>query len=106
MSRTPRSPAEDDKIRRFALSGASLGEIAAQVARNPLVHPTDLKMRQLDMDSSIRLRWALRDIKSKRTKWTPVSPVDLRTLIEMGLVEMRGELPVITNEGERAIDWS
>ena len=41
----------------------------------------------LDLDTAIRLRWALRDIKAKRTKLTPVSPTDLGTLIEMGLVE-------------------
>ncbi len=30
----------------------------------------------------------------------------LRTLIEMGLVEMRDKVPVLTNEGERALDWN
>src|SRR6267143_2364946 len=39
----------------------------------------------------IRLRWALRDIKAKRTKLTPVNPSDLKTLIEMGLIEMRDD---------------
>jgi hypothetical protein len=47
----------------------------------------------------------LRDIKGKRTKLSPVSPDDLQTLIEMGLVEMRDE-PLLTNEGERALDWN
>jgi hypothetical protein len=60
----------------------------------------------LTVDKAIRLRWALRDIKAKRTKMSPVSPDDLRTLIEMGLNEMRDEVPVLTNEGERALDWS
>jgi hypothetical protein len=46
----------------------------------------------------------LRDIKAKRTKLSPVSPDDLRTLIEMGLVEIRDEVPLLTNEGERALD--
>ena len=36
----------------------------------------------------------------------PVSADDLRTLIEMGLIEMRYEVPVLSNEGERALDWS
>lgn len=31
----------------------------------------------------------------------PVSADDLRTLIEMGLVEVRDEVPVLTNEGHR-----
>jgi hypothetical protein len=59
----------------------------------------------LSLDTAIHLRWVLRDIKGKRTKLTPVSADDLRTLIEMGLIEMRDEAPVLTNEGERALDW-
>ena len=58
----------------------------------------------LDLDTAIRLRWALRDIKAKRTKLTPVSPSDLETLIEMGLVEMRDDAPMLTNEGHQALD--
>ena len=58
----------------------------------------------LDLDTAIRLRWALRDIKAKRTKLTPVSPSDLKTLIEMGLVEMRDDAPMLTNEGHQAVD--
>jgi hypothetical protein len=63
-------------------------------------------MAGLDLDTVIRLRWALRDIKGKRTKLSPVSPQDLRTLIEMGLIEMPDEVPVLTSEGDRAINWS
>jgi hypothetical protein len=60
----------------------------------------------LNLDTAIHLRWVLRDIKGKRTKLSPVSPDDLSTLIEMGLIEMRDEVPALTNEGERALDWS
>jgi hypothetical protein len=60
----------------------------------------------LSIEDAIHLRWVLRDIKSKRTKLSPVSPDDIRTLIEMGLIEMRDEIPALTNEGERALDWS
>ena len=60
----------------------------------------------LSLDARIRLRWVLRDIKAKRTKLSPVSSDDIRTLIEMGLIEMHDEIPVLTNEGERALDWS
>ena len=60
----------------------------------------------LSLDATIHLHWVLRDIKAKRTKLSPVSPDDLSTLIEMGLIEMRDEAPVLTNEGERALDWS
>jgi hypothetical protein len=66
---------------------------------SPLLHG-------LNLDTAIHLRWVLRDIKANRTKLSPVSPDDLQTLIEMGLVEMRDELPLLTNEGERALDWS
>jgi hypothetical protein len=58
----------------------------------------------LALDRAIHLRWVLRDIVGKRTKLSPVSPDDLRTLIEMGLVEMRGEIPVLTHAGDRALD--
>jgi len=61
---------------------------------------------RVDVDTAIRLRWALRDIKGKRTKLMPVSPDDVRTLVELGLIEMRDDVPVLTNEGERALDWS
>ena len=60
-------------------------------------------MARLSLERAIHLRWVLRDIKGKRTKMSPVSPDDLRTLIEMGLVEMQDEVPVLTNEGHRAI---
>ena len=59
----------------------------------------------LSMERTIQLRWALRDVKAKRTKFMPVKPDDLRILIELALIEIRGEVPVLTNEGERAIGW-
>ena len=58
----------------------------------------------LDLDTAIRLRWALRDIKGKRTKLTPVSPSDLKTLLEMGLIEMRDDAPTLTTGGHQALD--
>jgi hypothetical protein len=63
-------------------------------------------MAGLSLETAIHLRWVLRDIKGKRTKLSPVSPDDLTTLVEMGLVEIRDEAPVLTNEGERALDWN
>jgi hypothetical protein len=67
---------------------------------------SNLPLAGLSLDAAIHLRWVLRDIKGKRTKLMPVSADDLRSLIEMGLIEMRDEVPVLTNEGERALDWS
>ncbi len=60
----------------------------------------------LNLDTAIRLRWALRDIKARRTKLSPISQNDLMALIELGLIEMRDDVPHLTNEGHRAIDWS
>jgi hypothetical protein len=57
----------------------------------------------LDLDTAIRLRWALRDIKAKRTKFSPLSPDDLSILVEMGLVEIRDEVAALTHEGDRAL---
>jgi hypothetical protein len=53
----------------------------------------------LGLDKAIRLRWALRDIRGKRLKLTPIDPNDLRTLIDMGYVEMKDDQPVVTNAG-------
>jgi hypothetical protein len=58
----------------------------------------------LDLDTVIRLRWALRDIKAKRTKLTPVSQSDLEALTEMGLIEMRDDALMLTNKGHQALD--
>ena len=60
----------------------------------------------LDLDAAIRLRWVLRDIKAKRTKLLPLSSDDLKSLTELGLIEMRDEVPELTNEGHRALGWS
>jgi hypothetical protein len=65
----------------------------------------DSPLAGLNLDTAIHLRWVLRDIKAKRSKLSPVSPDDLSTLIEMGLIEMRDDAPVLTNDGERALDW-
>ena len=52
---------------------------------------------------AIDLIWTLRDIKAKRTL-LPVNPDHLRELVELGLVEMADEIPIITNEGQRILD--
>ena len=60
--------------------------------------------RQYSAEEKIRLRWALRNIKAKRTKLTRASPSDLKTLLEIGLVEIRDDAPVLTNEGHQVLD--
>jgi hypothetical protein len=63
-------------------------------------------LADLSVDKAIHLRWVLRDTKSKRTKLMPVSPDDITTLVELGLIEMRDDVPVLTDEGARALDWN
>ena len=58
----------------------------------------------LKLDTAIRLRWALRDMKAKRSGFSPISQDDLMALIDLELVEMRDETPVLTNAGYRALD--
>jgi hypothetical protein len=58
----------------------------------------------LGLDTAIRLRWAIRDIKAKRTKLAPIDPNDLATLIDLELVEMRDGTPMLTCTGNLAID--
>jgi hypothetical protein len=57
----------------------------------------------VDPIRAIDLRWTLRDIKAKRTMF-PVDPDHLRTLIDLGLVEMRDDVPAITNAGHQILD--
>jgi hypothetical protein len=58
----------------------------------------------LTLERAIALRWTLRDIKAKRTKLSPVGEGDLRALMELGLVEMRDDGPVLTNAGHAVLD--
>jgi hypothetical protein len=57
-----------------------------------------------DLERAIALRWTLRDIKGKRTKFSPVDESDLRELMELGLVELREDGPVLTNAGHAVLD--
>ena len=58
----------------------------------------------LDLDTAIRLRWVMRDIRAKRTKLSPVNENDLAALVDLGFVEMREELPRLTGLGFLALD--
>ena len=58
----------------------------------------------LSLERAIALRWTLRDIKAKRLKLSPVSESDLTTLIDLGLIEMRDDAPVLTPAGHAALD--
>ena len=58
----------------------------------------------LGLERAIALRWALRDIKARRLKLSPVSTSDLNILTELGLIEMRDDTPVLTQAGHDALD--
>jgi hypothetical protein len=64
----------------------------------------NMPLADLGLERAIALRWVLRDIKAKRLKLSPVSAVDLNILTELGLIEMRDDVPVLTNAGHAAID--
>ena len=66
-------------------------------------NPPAPKLASLPRDIAIALRWTLRDIRGKRWKMSPIDQGHLNTLIIMGLVEMRGDQPALTNEGQDAI---
>jgi hypothetical protein len=67
-----------------------------------IVEP-DIYTALADRNRAIDLRWVLRDIKSNRSKWSPINPHDLRILTVMGLVEMRDDAPVLSNAGVSVI---
>ena len=97
---TENSSVESAPVKFKATPAPEAGrENEATTASQPI-----LPLSSLDLDTAIRLRWALRDIKAKRTKLTPVSPSDLKTLIEMGLVEIREDAPMLSNEAHQALD--
>ena len=65
---------------------------------------TERPLADFDLERAIGLRWALRDILGNRLKLVPVTDDDLRALIDMGLVEMRDDVPVVTPAGLAALE--
>jgi hypothetical protein len=57
-----------------------------------------------DLERTIALRWTLRDIKAKRLLISPVRDKDLSILIDLGLVEIRDDKPVLTQAGHDVLD--
>jgi hypothetical protein len=56
----------------------------------------------LDLSTAIRLRWLMR--ATSETRLLPVSDNDLAAPMDLGLVEMREELPRLTALGVLALD--
>jgi len=77
------------------LLDAPVAEYETTVKVDPFAH--------LTLDRAISLRWTLRDILAKRTKFLPVADDDRQLLVDMGLAEMHdGEL-ALTSAGVTAI---
>jgi hypothetical protein len=53
----------------------------------------------LGLDTAIRLRWAMRDIRGKRMKMSPVSENDLAALVNLGFVRIDEATPRLTDLG-------
>jgi hypothetical protein len=66
----------------------------------------DLPLAGLSIDTSVHLRWVCAISKASEPNFMGISPDDLITLTKMGLIEMRDEVPALTNEDESALDWS
>jgi hypothetical protein len=64
----------------------------------------DRLLASFDLEKAIALRWALRDIVAKRTKLSPPKDDELQTLLDLGLVEMRDDQPVVTEAGLAALE--
>ncbi|EAQ34813.1 hypothetical protein NB311A_19622 [Nitrobacter sp. Nb-311A] len=61
----------------------------------PSAEPSSL--HHLPVDTAIRLRWVLRDIRAGRTKLLAPSSDDLRLLAERGLISVNNDRLVLTD---------
>jgi hypothetical protein len=64
----------------------------------------DNPFADFSLQRAIGLRWAQRDIQSRRLKMSPVSDDDLRVLSKLGLIEIREEGPVLTHSGNAVLN--
>ena len=55
------------------------------------------------LDTAIRLRWVLRDIRAGRVKLLAPSSDDLRSLAELGLISVDDDKLILTEAGYSAI---
>jgi hypothetical protein len=62
---------------------------------------TDDPLSQFGLEA-IDLRWTLKDIIAKRWTLTPLNPDHLTRLIDLGLIEMRDDQPIVTVKGQDA----
>lgn len=85
-------------------ASAEVNISAAEEKTVKLAEQSKALLAGLNRDTAIRLRWAMRDIKAKRTKLTPVAPNDFEALLELGFVTIVDERPVLTDAGFLALD--
>jgi hypothetical protein len=97
-------PTPETVVSESAIEEAIATPVDDQSTQETMAEQTTSLWTRLDLDTAIRLRWALRDIKAKRTKLTPVSPGDLKALIEMGLIEMRDDAPMLNKQAHQVLD--
>ncbi len=60
-------------------------------------------LQDLDLETTIRLRWVLRDIRARRTKLMAPSSEDLALLEKRGLITMDDGEPVLAEEANGVI---
>lgn len=65
------------------------------MADNPFAH--------LSLGRAVALRCSLRDIEAERLTILPLRDEDLHLLLDLGLVELRQDKPVLTPAGMSAI---
>ena len=82
--------------------GGSAPDLKAIVARGGRMNEVD-PFSVLDRAEAIDLRWSLRDIQARRWVHSPIKAAHMEKLFAMGLIEMRDELPVLTELGVKAI---
>jgi hypothetical protein len=95
-SLTEAAPAENNEAPPAEDNEAPVAESETAVRGDPFA--------RLTLDRAISLRWTLRDILAKRTKFLPVADADLKSLLDMGLVEMHDGEPALTAAGVAAIE--
>ena len=101
---------DDDMLRKLLASGMkapaialkmnrTVDSIAEEQAEGEEMSEPKTGLASLGLDNAIRLRWVLRDIVGKRLKFSPIAPNDLQTLIDLGYIEMKDEVPTVTTAG-------
>jgi hypothetical protein len=71
---------------------------------NPISEMTENPFAKFDLERAIALRWSLRDILANRLKLSPVDDDHLRTLSDLGFVEIRDDSLFVAQAGLAALD--